>query len=81
MEKTNETVQDQVEADRETADGDTILRVRIPRPLIHQLEDLAREPAFEFRDLEHVVQSALWSFANYKMRQLRILREDARGVR
>jgi hypothetical protein len=62
-------------ADR-AGEGQTVLRVRVPPPLLHQLEDLLAEPAFAFESLEHVIVSALWSFVSYKMRMLRRLRED-----
>lgn len=65
----------------ETADraADVVQRVRVPPPLMHQLEDLLAEPAFAFESMEHVILSALWSFASYKMKQIRALRDD-RGV-
>jgi hypothetical protein len=56
-----------------------LLRLRVPPPLLHQLEDLRDEPAFAFDSMEHVILSALWSFASYKMKQIRALR-DNRGV-
>ena len=58
-----------------------VLRVRVPAPLVHQLEDLVKEPSFRFRSLEHAIINGLWSFADFKMRQLRRLREDAEGPR
>ncbi len=68
-------------AEFETAE--TVLRVRIPAPLVHTLKELLQEESFGFTSLEHVILSGLWSFAGFKKRQLERLRADSesRGSR
>ena len=78
MEKT----ESEIEAGRSGTDSlVSVQHVRIPAPLLHQLQDLLAEPSFRFKSLEHVIVSGLWSFAALKLHQLRRLREDAEGMR
>ena len=80
MERTD-SIADPVQTSSAVIDDVHVVRVRVPAPLLHQLQDLLAEPAFGFRNLEDVIVSGLWSFANYKMRQIRRLREDAEAMR
>ena len=58
-----------------------VQRVRIPAPLLHQLEEILAEPALGFQSLEHVILAGLWSFASYKRRQIAALRRDSEPAR
>jgi hypothetical protein len=76
-----ENTESETEAERSEIDNlVSVQHVRIPAPLLHQLQDLLEEPSFRFKSLEHVIVSGLWSFATLKMHQLRRLREDAEGL-
>lgn len=68
MEATERVPKDDEEAER-------LVRVRVDPALARRLERLLDAPEFRFRDLEHLVHSALLSFAAFKEKELVTIRE------